>query len=85
MKRHVTAKYGPLDDTPGKPKQEQEAVNTAMEYVLQCLFLAGLQDKFVVDITKSGKKSLDKMVEVAKPTEEATNANTMRITAIGYK
>ena len=44
-----------------------------MEYILQCLFLAGLQDKFIVDITKSGKKSLDEMVEVVKQTEKAAN------------
>ena len=82
VKQHVSSKHGQLDDQAGKPKLE--AVNTAMEYVLQCLFLAGLQDRFVVDITKSGTKSLDEMVEVAKRTEEAATANTTRIAAIGY-
>ena len=38
-----------------------------------------------MDITKSGKRSLDEMVEVAKRTEEAANANTTRIAAIGYE
>ena len=64
VKQHVKAKHGLLDEAAGKPKQE--AVNTAMENVLQCLFVAGLQDKFVVYITKSGTKSLDKMVEVTQ-------------------
>ena len=83
VKQHVTAKHWQLDDAAGKPKQE--AVNTAMEYMLQCVFLACLQDMFVVDIRKSSKWSLDEMVEVAKRTEEAANVNTTRIAAIGYE
>ena len=47
-------------------------VERTMRYVLQCLFLAGLQDQFVTEIAKSDAKDLDEFVKVAQRLESAS-------------
>ena len=54
-----------------------------MSYVMQCLFLAGLKDRFVVDILKAPTaKTLEEMERITIKTEVATGTAAGRINAI---
>ena len=80
--KSIQSIWGTLEDDDPKKEIVDKTSTAAMEYVLQCLFLAGLQDRFVVDITKSGATKLKDMVEVAKRSEVAACPSAGRIASI---
>ena len=82
VKANVDKTWGVIPDGDAKIEVIRKTTTSAMEYVLQCLFLAGLQERFVTDITKSEAKTLDEMVDVAKKTEVAAGPGNGRIAAI---
>ena len=82
-KKATAQKYADVDTTEALKKDRAETVEVAMSYVMQCLFLAGLEDRFVVDITKAtNAETLEEMEKIAIRTELATGPAPGRINMV---